>query len=277
MTEARTRTVPMRILALGCGNMGAAILSGLLRARPETAILAVDPDVAGARSRLPEGAGAAVVPNLSETGDWQPDIILLAVKPQQFAADVPAFRPEWRNALVISIMAGTPLCAIAGPTGASRLVRVMPNLPALIGKGMSIGFAADTINASDRETVSAISGAIGAFAWVAHEDQIDTGTAVSGSGPGYVFAFAEHFENAATAAGLPAELAGKLVAQTIAGAALMLAADDRRAADLKEMVSSRGGTTLAGLSILEGENGLPALLEGTVAAAARRARELSQG
>lgn len=265
----------MRILLLGCGNMGAAIVAGYARRVPDATIMAVDPDVEQARLRLATVSDSDVVVHVAETAGWQPDIVLIAVKPQQFAAKL--CLPEWRDALVVSVMAGVTLETVARHSGATRTVRVMPNLPAVIGHGMTVGHAGAAVSADDRARTAEIFEAVGAFLWVEKESEIDSCTAVSGSGPGYVFSFAEHFEHAAKAAGVPDAIVRPLVAQTLAGAAVMLVQGDEEAASLKQKVSSKGGTTIAGLDVLEAPEAMPDLLGRAVAAAAMRARALSSG
>lgn len=264
----------MRILSLGCGNMGAAILSGVARQNPDVLIGAIDPDTERARARLPADARAEFFASVEAAQGFQPDLALLAVKPQQFSAVAGALASRWSGALVVSVMAGTSVRAISSALGAARVVRVMPNLPAMVGAGMSVGYTPEVAEA-DRETVRRVFEAVGAFAWLDEEAQIDACTAISGSGPGYLFAFAAYLEQAALAEGVPPELASTLTSQTIWGAATMLRSDARSAIALKEAVTSKGGTTEAGLGVLEAPAALPELLPAAARAAHRRARELS--
>ncbi len=264
----------MRLLSLGCGNMGAAILSGVARQNPDAEIGAIDPNTDSARAKLPATAGAACFASADEAREFRPDIVLLAVKPQQFTAIATDLGALWSGALIVSVMAGTTVQSIADALGARRVVRVMPNLPAMIGAGMSVGYA-DGIRDADRDQVARVFQAVGAFRWLQSEAQIDACTAVSGSGPGYLFAFAAWLEQAATAEGLPPELAAALTRQTLYGAALMLRDDPRTATALQQAVTSKGGTTAAGLAVLEAAGALPELLPAAVRAAHQRARELS--
>ncbi len=264
----------MKILSLGCGNMGAAILSRVVRRNPEFLIGVIDPDTEGARARLPDTARAGFFTSLQEASSFRPDVVLLAVKPQQFAAvsEMPIL--AWSEALTVSVMAGTGVQTISDKIGTTRVARVMPNLPAMIGESMSVGFAGSA-SPEDRDMVERLFKAIGVFRWLDSEAQIDTCTAVSGSGPGYLFAFAAYLEQAALAEGVPAEIANVLTRQTIFGAAAMLRDDDRSAFALKEAVTSKGGTTEAGLAILEAAGALPSLIPAAVGAAHQRARSLS--
>lgn len=269
----------LHILSLGCGNMGAAILSGILARFPEAEVLAVDPSVERARSLLPATDRAVVVSTLDEVRDFAPDLTMVAVKPQQFSDLVAeaALADRVASGVVVSIMAGTPLATLRAALGAVPVVRVMPNLPAQVGAAMTVGFAGAEVKDAQRDLVQTAFEATGAFRWLESEDEIDAATAVAGSGPGYVFAIAEYFEAAARAEGLDAETARLLVRQTLLGAALMLSSDDREAQALKEAVTSKGGTTAAGLAVLEAAEALPKLLPAAIRAAHARARALAEG
>ncbi len=267
----------LTILSLGCGNMGAALLSGMLARFPQAQVIAVDPSVARAQSLLPDTPRARVVASLAEAGDVAPDLTLIAVKPQQFQdlAATAGFAERLASGVTVSIMAGTPLATLAKSLNSDRVVRVMPNLPAQVGAAMTVGFAPGSLSHTDRDLVQTAFEAAGAFAWLEEEAQIDACTAVAGSGPGYIFAIAEYFEQAAQAEGLSPALARQLVRQTLLGAAMMLTSDTRDAAELKASVTSKGGTTAAGLAVLEGETALPQLMTKAIRAAHDRARALS--
>ncbi|HPE61017.1 MAG: pyrroline-5-carboxylate reductase [Thiothrix sp.] len=264
----------MNILSLGCGNMGAAILSGIVRQSPNVKIGAIDPNIDSARAKLPATARAECFASVPDATGFQPDMVLLAVKPQQFTAMAGGLATDWSEALIVSVMAGIPVQTIAGVLNARRVVRVMPNLPALIGAGMSVGYT-DGGTEADRDRVQQLFEAVGAFAWLDSESLIDACTAISGSGPGYLFAFAACLEQAALAEGIPPAIAATLTRQTIYGAAAMLHADDRSSVALKQAVTSQGGTTEAGLGVLETPAALPGLLSAAVRAAHQRARELA--
>jgi pyrroline-5-carboxylate reductase len=181
-----------------------------------------------------------------------------------------------RASPIVSIMAGISLDRLNADLAPSAVVRVMPNLPALVGQGMSLGCTTAVLPASTTTVIEALFNAIGRFDWVAGEDLFERANPAFACGPGFVFAFAEQMILAAIGQGLPRDLAERLVHQTFVGSAKMLSEDPRGAAGLKRAVSSPGGTTLAGLSVLEAETGLPRLLSGTLAAAHARALELAK-
>lgn len=265
----------MKILFVGCGNMGAAIAAGALRKIPGLALSVVDPDVARAQALLPDDR-VTFHADITAVRDETFDATVLAIKPQMFHALPEDALPAQGFGLVVSIMAGVTLAGLQHKLGHSRIVRTMPNLPALVGAGMTVGYAAPDLAAGDRPVVETLFAGSGQFAWLPEETLVDSATAVAGSGPGYVFAFAEHMIAAAQAVGLEAELADRLVRQTLLGAASLLHSDPRTAAELKQAVTSKKGTTEAGLGVFEGPGGLPDLCRSGVAAARDRAQELSK-
>ncbi|WP_325169800.1 pyrroline-5-carboxylate reductase [Neorhizobium petrolearium] len=266
------------VLMMGCGNMGAAIAAGVSARMPLIEITAVDHDAARARKLLPPDSPVRVLPSAESLGARAFDVCILAVKPQHVEAALQTAQNNIAGALIISIAAGFPLAQIrARSDQTSRIVRVMPNLPATAASAMSVGHAApDTISDLDRKVVEALFQAIGRFCWVEQESDIDLATGISGSGPGYVFAFTEHLQRAAERMGFATPVAELLARQTVVGAARLLELDSRGAHELKHAVTSPGGTTQAGLSVLEAENGLAELLMKTTAMAANRATEFAK-
>jgi pyrroline-5-carboxylate reductase len=184
---------------------------------------------------------------------------------------------QYPKALFLSIAAGKTLEYFAQALGAdASVVRAMPNTPAAIGKGVSVCVASTNVSESQRTLCTALLEAVGAVAWIDNEKLMDAVTALSGSGPAYVFYLIECMAAAGQAAGLPAELADMLARRTVAGAgALVEASDDESTATLRRNVTSPNGTTEAALNVLMGENGLAPLLRHAVEAAARRSKELS--
>lgn len=266
----------LSVLMIGCGNMGAAIASGAAASMSSIDITAVDPNVERARQLLSSRTAVKVVADFAGLDGRHFDICIVSVKPQHVEAALQAARPHLPDALIISIAAGIPLARLqAAVPGFTRLVRVMPNLPALAASAMSVGFA-DAVSVKDRQIVEDVFGAIGQFCWLADENDIDLATGVTGSGPGYVFAFTEYLQGAAERMGFPKELAAKFARQTVIGAARLLEQDARSAQDLKVAVTSPGGTTAAGLAVLEAPSALPSLLIDTTIAAANRAAELAK-
>jgi pyrroline-5-carboxylate reductase len=181
------------------------------------------------------------------------------------------------GALMISIAAGTTIRSLQRAWGGdARIVRAMPNLPGAIGHGISALYAPAKIARVDRVLAESLLAALGETLWVARESDIDAVTAVSGSGPAYVFLLAEALENAARAEGLSPEAAKRLARATVSGAGAMLDVDRREASELRRDVTSPGGTTEAALKILATPDGLPSLVARSVRAATRRAKELAQ-
>lgn len=278
MTEPAQSQVPGPIVLIGAGNMGAALLDGWLRAGLWPAgSLAIDPNPSdwltaqvktGRVAWTPNAAGAEVTARLC----------VLAVKPHRIADALAAAAARLaEGAVVVSVAAGTRLPAlILADRPDLKPVRVMPNTPARLGAGMSVGFAGPGCGAEERAAVQALMEAVGAMAWVEAEEQLDAVTAVSGSGPAYVFHLAECLAAAGQAAGLPADLAARLARHTVYGAGVMLAQPEAEAAHLREAVTSPGGTTAAALEVLMGAGRLKGLMIEAVAAATRRAEALSE-
>ena len=202
--------------------------------------------------------------------------LVLAVKPQMFREAGPALKPFVApSTLVVSIMAGTPIAALREVCGGS-VVRVMPNTPAAIGRGITVGVAANDVSAAQRAVADALLRATGSVEWVDDESLMDAVTAVSGSGPAYIFLLAEELARAGVEAGLPAELATKLARETVAGSGDLLRRSELASATLRQNVTSPGGTTAAALEVLMGDGGLQQLMIRAVAAATRRSKELAK-
>ncbi len=202
--------------------------------------------------------------------------LVIAVKPQTFRDAGPALRPLiGASTLVVSIMAGITIAVLDEVCG-GRIVRAMPNTPAAIGRGITVAVAAKGVNADQRATTDALLRATGAVEWVDDEALMDAVTAVSGSGPAYIFLLAEELARAGVAAGLPADLAAKLARDTVAGSGELLHRSDLDAATLRQNVTSPGGTTAAALGVLMGENGLKELMTRAIAAATARSKELAK-
>jgi pyrroline-5-carboxylate reductase len=260
------------IVLAGAGKMGSALLTGWLKAGlPADRIAAIEPQpsveiTALARQglRLNPGAPRDVA------------ALVIAVKPQTFAAAGPSLKPlVSADTLVVSIMAGTTIAKIAAACGGA-VVRAMPNTPAAIGHGITVAVPAANVSASQRSVADALLRATGVVEWVDDEALLDPVTAVSGSGPAYVFLLTEELARAGVASGLPADLAAKLARETVAGSGALLQQSDLDAATLRQNVTSPGGTTAAALEILMGKDGLAGLMTRAIAAATRRSRELAK-
>jgi len=202
--------------------------------------------------------------------------LVVALKPQSFREAGPAIKPFAGPAtLVVSIMAGTTIASIEAVCGGS-VVRAMPNTPAAIGRGITVAVAANNVSAAQRAVADALLRATGSVEWVDDEGLMDAVTAVSGSGPAYIFLLAEELARAGVEAGLPPDLATKLARETVAGSGELLHRSELSSATLRQNVTSPGGTTAAALEVLMAKDGMQPLLTRAVAAATRRSRELAK-
>ncbi len=267
------------LLLVGCGKMGSALLRGWLGREVDPAsIQVVEPDD-GARAELAR-LGIAAWPGVDHLdAEFSPQTILFAVKPQAMDQVVPAYgHLAGRGAVILSIAAGKPIAYFEeklGGGGKLAVVRVMPNTPAAIGRGISVLCANPAVDQAGRAACARLMEAVGEVAWIDDEALMDAVTAVSGSGPAYVFLLAECLGGAGEAAGLPAELAQKLARATVSGAGELLNQSGESAAQLRRNVASPGGTTEAALQVLMEKDGLPALMREAVKRATQRSRDLA--
>jgi pyrroline-5-carboxylate reductase len=261
------------LVLVGAGKMGSAMLHGWLALGLDPArITVLEPQPSAEMSALAE-RGLRLNP--ARPADIA-SVIVVAVKPQTAPEVVPMLGRFVRPAtLVVSIMAGRTLRFLEEALPNAPVVRAMPNTPAAIGRGITVAVPNARVSAEQRALAHRLLAAIGAVEWLADESLLDPVTAVSGSGPAYVFLLAESLAHAGVAAGLPRELAGKLAGATVAGAGELLHRSGLDPAGLRRDVTSPGGTTAAALSVLMAPDGLDALLERAVAAATRRSRELA--
>jgi pyrroline-5-carboxylate reductase len=263
-----------RLVLVGAGKMGGALLEGWLRLGLDPRKVAVIEPSPSAQISALAARGVQINPDVQTLG--QAAAVVIAVKPQIAAQVMPALTPIIAaSTVVVSIMAGKTLQFLAATLSAPcALVRAMPNTPAAIGRGITVAVPLNA-SATQRDLAHRLLAATGSVEWIADEALMDAVTAVSGSGPAYVFLLAEALAQAGTAAGLPAPLAQKLARETVAGAGELLHRSDLDAATLRQNVTSRGGTTAAALDVLMADDGVAALLQRAVAAATRRSRELA--
>ena len=263
-----------RTLLVGCGKMGGALLAGWLARGAATGdIVVIDPVAPLPAQPAPRlYKSAADVPS-----DFRPDIVVVAVKPQKMDEALPPLRGfVGAGTVFLSIAAGKTLATFARALGAeAAVVRAMPNTPAAVGRGISVAVPNSHVTAAQREACGRLLAAVGAVEWVEDEGLIDAVTAVSGSGPAYVFLLAETLAEAGVAAGLPKPLAETLARATVTGAGELLYRSTESPATLRENVTSPAGTTFAALEVLRAADGLPGLMTRAVAAAAARSRELA--
>ena len=261
------------LLLLGCGKMGSAMLEGwLARGLPPASVGVIDPQ--------PSDWLTAQGVHLNEGLPDEPAVALIAVKPQMMGDALPRLAAlGGGGTLMISVAAGTPLARFEDAFGAGTpVVRAMPNTPAAVGRGITaiVGNAAAT--RAHLDLAEELLSAVGQVVRLDSEDQMDAVTAVSGSGPAYVFHMIEALAAAGAAEGLAPELALQLAQATVAGAGALAETSGEDPAQLRRNVTSPNGTTQAGLEVLmDADHGLPPLMRRTVAAAARRSRELRDG
>jgi pyrroline-5-carboxylate reductase len=258
----------MTILMVGCGRMGGAGAHGL---QGQDQIFAFDPLAA-----LP--AGVRRIEHADELPASADLTIFLAVKPQAFSEIAPALAPALARApLIVSIMAGISIGTISDALGGSRrIARAMPNTAAAVGKGVSGVVADGAVGAADRLRVEHLLSALGEVIWLAREGDLDAVTAVSGSGPEYFFRRTEALSAAGVRAGLSGKAAMLLARATLVGAAALAGQDRRSLADLRQQVTSPGGTTEAGLARMDRSDGIDDLMAEVVSAAAARSIELGR-
>ena len=235
---------------IGGGNMAGAILGGLRRAgRDGATMLVVEPD-AGRREALASAFGVATLGAASEALKAA-EIVVWAVKPQAFEGAAKECEGKVGGALQVSVMAGVRSDAIVAATGSERVVRAMPNTPALIGQGIAGLFARPAVTDEDRADATALLGPTGELIWLGNEAQLDAVTALSGSGPAYVFLILEALLDAGKQMGLSPQVARRLAEQTLAGSAALAAASPDSPSELRRHVTSPGGTTEAAIAVLE--------------------------
>jgi pyrroline-5-carboxylate reductase len=264
------------VLLVGCGKMGGAMLQGWLDRGSAARFVIVEPGAGGAAFA---GRPDTVVHREAVTLDLdlRPAVIVIAVKPQMMDDAIRHYtRFAGPDTVFLSIAAGKTLAYFARHLGsAAAIVRAMPNTPAAIGRGITVACANPLVAPAQIALCDRLLAAVGEVAWVEDESLIDAVTAVSGSGPAYVFLLIECLAKAGVAAGLPDELAVRLARATVAGAGELARLSGEAASILRQNVTSPGGTTQAALEVLMAPGGLEPLLKNAVAAAARRSRELA--
>ncbi|MBD9387445.1 pyrroline-5-carboxylate reductase [Rhizobium sp. BIGb0125] len=263
------------LVLVGAGNMGGAMLSGWLKKGVAGAsVVVLDPNPSDAMKRMIAEAGAthSVTPPDGMTAG----IVFLAVKPQLMDTVLPSIKKlVGSDTVIVSIAAGKTLSYLETQLGAAAMVRAMPNTPAMVGRGVTGAYANAAVSEEQRTQVHNLLKVSGPVEWVAGEGDIDAVTAVSGSGPAYVFYLVECMAEAGRKLGLPADLAMRLARETVAGAGELLHQSPEDASRLRQNVTSPGGTTAAALSVLMAPEGMQPLFDEAIAAARKRAEELA--
>jgi pyrroline-5-carboxylate reductase len=263
------------LLLIGAGNMGGAMLTGWLKKGVAgSSVVVVDPSLSDAMKATVVEAGASYVTEIPS--DLVAGILFLAVKPQLMDVVLPALKntvgPE---TIVVSVAAGKTLSYLETHLGKAAMVRAMPNTPAMVGRGVTGAYANAAVSDVQRTQIHSLLKVSGPVEWVESEADIDAVTAVSGSGPAYVFYLVECMAEAGRKAGLPADLAMRLARETVAGAGELLHQSPEDASRLRQNVTSPGGTTAAALSVLMASDGMQPLFDRAIEAARKRAEELA--
>ena len=261
-----------KLTFIGGGNMATAIIAGLIADGMAAGSVEVVEPAEDAATRLKQRFGIEVQTGLGQA--ILHPVIVLAVKPQQLPDVAKQLAPRLKNHLVVSIAAGVRVADLTRWLGGhERIVRTMPNTPAMVGAGITGLFAGKTLDEDDRSRAETVLRAVGSVVWLNSESDLDWVTAVSGSGPAYVFYFIEALETAAKSAGLPAETARHLALHTVFGAARLALEAGEEPSVLRARVTSKGGTTERGIASLT-EDGLAETVAKAVRAAAQRSKEL---
>ena len=265
----------MKIAFIGSGVMGEAMIRGILGKGIITPKRIMANDISATRlSSLEKAYGVGVTDDYGIAVEGS-DVIVIAVKPQNLPRLMPELQGHLKNGqLVLSIVAGAAIETIAGGLGHRYVIRAMPNTPAQIGEGMSVWTSSSEVSQRQKEIARSILGALGREIYVADEKYIDMATAVSGSGPAYIFLIMEALADAAMHIGLPHEMAEELVLETVVGASLLAKETGKPPEELRDMVTSPGGTTAQAISKLE-DGGLRDLVLRAVIAAYEKATALS--
>lgn len=263
----------MKISFIGGGNMATAFIGGLLKQGFDAGDFHVIDPYAPGREKLTREFGVAASPAVTDTA-LLCDVIVMAVKPQQMREACASVAPHLKDQLVLSIAAGIRLPDLSRwLNGYRRVLRTMPNTPALIGAGITAMYADQAVDGAGRAAAERILAAVGRAVWVAEEALLDPVTAVSGSGPAYVFYFLEAMQEAGTELGLPEATVRELALETFIGAARLASQSPETFATLRERVTSKGGTTAAALQVMN-QHGIKQAFVEALKAASTRSREL---
>ena len=270
--------MPLTLLLAGCGKMGGALLEGWLeRGIQAQNVTIIDPNTE-ITDRLRSDHGVVIAGSPDEIGtDAAPDVVMLAVKPQAMDDVLPHYaRFSAQGAVFLSIAAGKTIKyfeSCLGPDAA--IIRAMPNTPAAVRRGITVGCANPNVSDSQRQSCDNLLQAVGSVEWVDDEGHIDAVTALSGGGPAYVCLLVECLAEAGVDAGLPPELAMRLARETVAGSGELLHRSAESAETLRKNVTSPGGTTAEALAVLMADDGWQPLVTAAIAAATARSRELA--
>jgi pyrroline-5-carboxylate reductase len=270
-----TLDVPGTLVLVGAGNMGGAMLSGWLkRGVPGASVLVLDPNASEKMVAMADEHGVRIAKTPPE--GLKAAILFVAVKPQVMGVVLPSLKPLiGDDTVTVSVAAGTTISFMEGHLGEGAFVRAMPNTPAMIGRGVTGAYANAQVSEQQRALIHDLLKVSGPVEWVASERDIDAVTALSGSGPAYVFYLVECMAEAGRKAGLGADLAMRLARETVSGAGELLYQSPEMPSTLRKNVTSPGGTTAAALAVLMADDGMQPLFDAAIEAARKRAEELA--
>lgn len=265
------------LVMVGCGKMGMALLARWVEQGCAARYTVIEPDAARHGDIDALGAEVQCATAYGSEALRAKDALLFAVKPQVAPAVMAPYQHMIGDGVLLSVMAGLSAAQLAEHIGApnAKVIRVMPNTPAMVGDGVSVCYGNGQVNAEDKQRALALFGCAGAAYWLEDETQMHAVTALSGSGPAYIFHMIEAMTQAGVKAGLSQELAQQLAIGTVKGAGALAAAAESSPTTLRENVTSPNGTTQAGLEVLMKDDAFVKLMQGVVDAAARRSEELS--
>lgn len=273
---ARHKRKQRLTLLVGAGRMGSALIKGWI-AQDIRPIAAIEPNPGEHLLDVARANGVALFKSVDELAGASIGVCVVALKPQILRVEAIRLRPIARGgALMLSIAAGTGIASLRKAWGRANIIRAMPNTPGAIGKGITALYAPPGVRPELRRAAERLMAGLGPTFWARRESWIDVVTAVSGSGPAYVYLFAEALADAAREQGMPAALAERLARATVSGAGALLETDPRHPAALRADVTSPGGTTESALRVLMENRALGQLVGKAVAAARRRAEELRE-
>lgn len=264
----------MKILQIGCGNMGLSLLSSVLDNSEFCSgkeVLIIDPGM----EKAPKGA--TLLSGLDALEDESLDVVIIGLKPQQIDAIMPDYIPAMKDdCMVLSMAAGYSSEKLSTVFGGKPVVRMMPNMPVKIGMGVIGLVASDAVSEAQKQTVTDMFSLAGRTVWIDNDDMLDRFTAIAGSGPGYIYQFIEDYEKAATLIGFVPEEARMLVAETMLGSLALYKDGDASATELRKSITSKNGTTEAGLNEMQKDDLSAQMMKSVLESAYRRAREISE-
>lgn len=260
-----------KILLVGCGRMGSALLEGFLpKVEDKKNVFIIAPKA----EKLSEKYQVEAAQSIDKLGDFDPDIVILAVKPQIIGDIINSFK-RFPKAVFVSVIAGKTINYFEKELGSVAVIRTMPNLPSLIGRGVTAAIANASVSDVSKKRIEVIFESVGSFLWLDKENDVDSVTAISGSGPAYLFYFTECLIESAKELGLSESIAKEIAYKMVSGSAELMENSDKSASELRVQVTSPGGTTAAALEVLMQKSDFKEVIKRATKAAQERSQKLS--